>query len=125
MESDVLDSARLMTISFDVMAILILILSFAVKMNDMLMIILLFFMLNMMKDARRPLFVDVCGDYMVKEQRATVMSVDSQLKALFVVVLAPALGFVADRFSIHSLFLFLGIFVLIVNRFIPVKKHDM
>lgn len=119
------DSARLMTISFDVMAILIFILSFAVKTNDMFLIILLFFILNIMKDARRPLFVDVCGDYMIKEQRATVMSVDSQLKALFVVILAPALGFIADRFSIHSLFLILGIFVLLVNRFIPVKKHDV
>lgn len=116
-----IDSARLMTYSFDLMAVMILLLSFAVRWNAILMIILIFFILNMMKDARRPLFVDVCGDYMVKEQRATVMSVDSQLKALFVVILAPTLGFVADRFSIHTLFLLLGIFVLIVNRFIPVK----
>lgn len=117
-----IDSARLMTYSFDLMAIMILILSFAVRWNAIFMIISVFFILNLMKDARRPLFVDVCGDYMIKEQRATVMSVDSQLKALFVVFLAPALGFVADRFSINTLFLLLGIFVLIVNRFIPVKS---
>lgn len=117
-----LNSAKLMTYSFDLMAILVFVLSFAVRSNATLLILLLFFALNMMKDARRPLFVDVCGDHMVREQRATVMSVDSQLKALFVVILAPVLGFIADQFSIHTMFLGLGFFIFVVNRWIKIES---
>ncbi|HAS74709.1 MAG TPA: hypothetical protein DCS67_11255 [Clostridiales bacterium UBA8960] len=115
------DSAKLMTYSFDLMGVFVLALSFAVKSNAIVLIVALFFILNMMKDARRPLFVDVCGDYMVKEQRATVMSVDSQLKALFVVILAPVLGFVADRMSIQVLFLGLAVFIFTINRVIKIE----
>ncbi|QEK12975.1 MFS transporter [Crassaminicella thermophila] len=118
-------SNKLLVVSFDVMAILLLFLSIAIKNNNIMIIIGIFFVLYILKDARRPIFVDVCGDYMEKNQRATVLSVDSQLRSLFTVIFAPIFGFVADHYSIGTLFLLIGILILIVNRFLYVPKQSL
>ena len=94
---------------FDVMAICLIMLSIGVKNNITTIIIV-------MKDARRPLIVDVLGDYMHKSQRATVLSVDSQLRALFTIILAPLFGFIASYFSIEVLFIVIGVLIIIGNR---------
>lgn len=117
-------SSKLMVISFDVMAVLLIFLSIAIKNNVTIIIIGLFFILYILKDARRPIFVDVCGDYMKKNQRATVFSVDSQFRALFTIVLAPTFGFIADNYSISTLFILVGILTLIVNRFLYVTPKS-
>lgn len=117
-------SNRLLVISFDIMAALLLVLSLAIRNNITIFIVGLFFVLYVLKDARRPIFVDVCGDHMEKNQRATVLSVDSQLRALFTVILAPTFGFIADRYSIGILFLFIAVAIFIVNRFLYVQRQS-
>jgi MFS family permease len=77
-----------------------------------------------LKDGRRPLAVDVFGDYMRREERATVMSIESQVGALFMILLAPLFGYIADRFGIASLFFVVGLSILILNRFLRVGKNE-
>lgn len=115
-------SDKLLEISFDLMGISLLVLTIAMKHNLSIMVIGIFFILYIFKDARRPIFVDVCGDNMEKNVRATVLSVDSQLRALFTIILAPAFGFIADQYSIGTLFLSIAIFIVLVNRFLRVSK---
>lgn len=115
-------SDKLLEISFDLMGISLLVLTIAMKHNLSIMVIGIFFILYIFKDARRPIFVDVCGDNMEKNVRATVLSVDSQLRALFTIILAPAFGFIADQYSIGTLFLSIAIFIVLVNRFLKVSK---
>lgn len=111
-------SGKLMAIFFDIMGVLLILLFFVIKSNLMIPVLILFFILYIMKDARRPLFVDVCGDIMNKKERATVMSIDSQTRALIMIFLAPIVGFLAEHVSIEITFLCLGIFVIILNRFL-------
>ncbi|MDX1359089.1 MAG: hypothetical protein R3232_09685, partial [Clostridia bacterium] len=101
-----------------------LILALFIKLEALYVIIVLYFFIYILKDARRPLFVDAIGDIMKKEQRATILSIDSQLKALFMVAFAPLFGWIADTFSISVLFLVLGIFSLLINRFIKLKTKN-
>ena len=69
---------------------------------------------------RKPIFVDVCDDHMEKHQRATVLSVESQMKALFTVVFAPLVGFIADQFGVSYVMLGLGLFLLIAFFFVRI-----
>lgn len=115
-------SEKWMSIFFDLMGVLSILLAFVVKKNQAISTIIIFFVLYVLKDARRPLFVDVCGDYMDRGERATVMSVDSQLRALFTVILAPVFGYIADNNSLGILFLIIGIFIAIINRFLDISK---
>lgn len=115
------NSDKLMDISFDIFGIIFFIMFFAVKTKTMLAVILLYFFLYLLKDGRRPLVVDVFGDCMKKNERATVLSIDSQLSSLFMIVLAPLFGYIADRFGIAILFFVIGLSILVLNRFLRVK----
>lgn len=117
----VADSGKLMVVLFDIMGVLSVVLFAAIRNNYTLVIIVTFLILYVLKAARRPLVVDVYGDYMKKEERATVLSVDSQLKSLFTVVFAPLFGFIADQYSLGILFLFIGILIIIINRFLDIS----
>ncbi len=117
------NSDKLMDISFDILGIVFLIMFFAIKTKIVLAVILLYFFLYPLKDGRRPLVVDVLGDCMKKNERATVLSIDSQLSSLFMIILAPLLGYIADRFSIATLFFIVGLSILILNRFLRVEKN--
>jgi MFS family permease len=116
-------SDKLMDISFNILGIVFLIMFFAIKTKIMLAVILLYFFLYLLKDGRRPLAVDVFGDYMRREERATVMSIESQVGALFIIMLAPLFGYIADRFGIATLFFIVGLLILVLNRFLRVKKN--
>ena len=115
-------SSQLMDISFDIFSILFLVLFFAVKYESLLLVIPLYFIIYFLKDGRRPLAVDVFGDRMPKTERATVLSVESQARSLFMIVLAPAFGYIADVFGISKLFFMVGLFLLVLNRFLRVGK---
>ena len=113
-----IDSFSLMNLLFDLMGVIFVILFFTIKLNWIWVVIALYFLLYLMKDARRPLVVDVCGDHMNKNERATVLSVDSQFRSIAMIIFAPLFGFVSDRYSIAVAFLMTGIFILIVNLFL-------
>jgi len=117
-------SDKLMDISFDILGIVFFIMFFAIKTKIMLAVILLYFFLYLLKDGRRPLAVDVFGDYMRKNERATVMSIESQVGSFFMIVLAPLFGYIADRFSISILFFVIGLSILILNRFLRVEARE-
>lgn len=106
--------------SFDVLGLMMLILAFVVQKNFMWLSILAFFFIYLLKDARRPVFVDVCSDYMSKDQRATVLSIESQIRSLLMIVTAPVLGYIADTFSISSMFLVIGLSMIALNRFLQI-----
>ncbi len=89
-----------------------------------ILIMIAFFLLFIMKDARRPLFVSAAGDLIQKKQRATILSVESQLRALMLIVLAPVFGFFAEQFNISLLFLGLGILILLINRWLVASLTD-
>jgi len=117
-------SGILMTRFFDIMGIAALLLYLAIHNSLTLLVVLIFFILYLAKDARRPLFLDVCADNMNKDERATAMSVDSMLTAIFMVILAPLFGYIADQFSIATLFLFIGLLILVINRFLNLSPDD-
>ncbi len=112
----------LMDLYFFAMGIILLSLGLFIQIKSVVFIILFYFILYVMKDSRRPLVVDVLGDYMDKTQRATVLSIESQLRSVIVIVLAPVVGYLADKFSISNTFFLMGIFTLIVAWILKNKR---
>ena len=118
-------SDKLMDISFDILGGVFFIMFFAIKTKIMLVVIILYFFLYLLKDGRRPLAVDVFGDYMKRDERATVMSIESQVGSFFMIALAPLFGYIADRFGISILFFVIGLSILILNRFLRVEAKEI
>ena len=107
----------LMNRFYDLFALAFLILAICIRQDFIFPIILIYFFLFILKDVRRPLFVDVIGDTMQKNERVTVLSVESQFKALFTALFAPLFGFIADQFSIPLLFFLIALTSFLANRF--------
>lgn len=103
---------------FDGFGLMAAVIALGIYVEQPLLIMLAFFMLFIMKDARRPLFVAAAGDLIPKKQRATILSVESQLRALMLIILAPVFGFFAERISLALLFFGLGLLLLLFNRWL-------
>ena len=115
-------SIKLFEKSFDYMGILLIILATTVHFEFLIVSIFIYFLIYIMKDGRRPVFVDVCSDYMNKNQRATVLSVESQMKSFFMIILSPLFGLIAEKLGIEVVFFIVGIAMIVVNRGIKIKK---
>lgn len=113
---------KLLDISFYILAFFM-IAVFLFMIPDFLPgIIFLFFIMYIVKNARKPLVVDAAGDIMKKNERATTLSVNSQFKSLIFIILSPIFGLMAEKISISAAFLFTGIFLILVNFLFISKK---
>ncbi|MFW6268944.1 MAG: hypothetical protein ACOC4G_02575 [Bacillota bacterium] len=84
-----------------------------IEMN-LYVVFTLFLLLNISSNLRRPLLLSCLVDEIEEVQRATMLSIESQLKSLTVVILAPLLGLVADLFSIRLMFIFISLFLIVL-----------
>jgi len=76
--------------------------------SSLLMLMLLFTILFVFHNLRRPILLDYLTEHIDPKQRATMLSIESQLKSLTVIVIAPVLGLAADIFSITHMFAILS-----------------
>ena len=107
---------------YDLMGILLIVLAISVGNEFLYITMIVYFILYFMSDARRPTFLEVSSDHMDKSQRVTVLSIESQIRAFFMMIFAPLFGFIAEAYSLSILFMIVGIMLLIANRFLSLKN---
>jgi MFS family permease len=93
-----------------------------------IVVVFLYLLIYIFQNVRRPFCVDYLGGIMKKEERATVLSAESQIKSILVFVFAPLFGFIADfagplvgldsYYSIPILFVLIAIVMVVVNLFL-------
>jgi hypothetical protein len=66
----------------------------------------------------KPWGVAATADLMGKKRRTLVLSVDALLKTLLEMIMAPAIGYVANRYSIDAVFFGLGGIFLLLNHLV-------
>ncbi len=86
-----------------------------VFINSIFIVIVSFILFYVYLNIRKPYMVERIGDCSVNEKRASVLSVESQITSLFIIVLAPLVGFLSDTFGIHIAMISLGIFMLVIE----------
>ncbi|MCK4524657.1 MFS transporter [candidate division WOR-3 bacterium] len=109
---------RTINMIFDITGITLIIIALFVKLNIAYIIVLMYLLLYIMKNIRRPIMVDIISTYSSNEKMATILSSESQMKVLFIAVFAPIIGFVADKSGIFTAFIGIGVFMFIINIFI-------
>ncbi len=75
----------------------------------------LYLFIYILYNIRRPLGVGYIGGLIDKDQRATMLSVESQCKALLTLALAPLLGYIADSLSIAAMFVAVAVMMVLAN----------
>ncbi len=110
-----MSSKKFILLSFVFLASIITFTSLSITMTLLIPTIILFFLINVINDVRKPVYFDVLDNYMDKSTRATVISIEYQLTAILTVVLAPVFGYIANEFDIWIALLATGLFTLLVS----------
>ncbi len=95
-----------------------------ITVGNAIIVSILFILMNFFQNIRKPIYIDVIDKYMEKSQRATVLSIGSQFKSLFLIFLAPLVGFVADRYGMSVLMFFLAGLLMLGYPILRSKKKQ-
>ncbi|MGB3367241.1 MAG: MFS transporter [Acidaminobacteraceae bacterium] len=99
----------LYSLSFIINALICVFLVYFIKTSMIYAIMISFLFLYLLKDVRRPLFVEISSRYMKKSERATMLSIESQIRAILMIIMGPLFGYIADSYSLEKLFTVLAI----------------
>ncbi|OJF77390.1 MAG: hypothetical protein BKP49_02700 [Treponema sp. CETP13] len=97
---------------------------FGLPTQGVVLTIVLFLLIRIMQNFRKPLYVDQLDEYMEKSERATMLSIASQLKSIVVIFLAPIVGYIADDKGISMAMFFLAILVLVLLPFTLLSEKN-
>ena len=86
--------------------------------------IILFIILYLLQNLRRPLAMSYLSEIIPTEYTATGLSIESQLKTILVTIFAPILGFLADKFGIGKGIVIFSIILLILYPLAKLKNHS-
>lgn len=92
--------------------------------NKAIMVLMLFIVMYIILNLRKPIYVDIIDDNMEKYERATILSFSSQLKSLFTIIMAPIIGYVADSFGMMEAMMMVSIVLIILAPFTITKKSS-
>ncbi len=86
--------------------------------------IVVFFFFYTLYNLRKPMAIGYMSDLIPGQQRATVLSVQSQLRAIFAAVVAPLLGWVADQpyLGVSGAFVLAGAALLILGLLVRLRR---
>ncbi len=99
------DIARGMNFLLWVDFVLLALAGFWLRIDLAFLVIACFFAFYSLYNLRKPMVVGFLGSRIENERRATLLSVHSQLRSLFGIVIAPLFGYLADVFGVYSVFL--------------------
>lgn len=114
------DRDKLLYMIWGLSAIVVLLLG--VFVDSLLFVVLFFILIYILQNIRKPLMVEKIGDISKKTQRASILSVESQLTSLFIIILAPLFGFVFEQFG--AMYIFYIIMIINVVFFIVKKREN-
>ncbi|MCD6436123.1 MAG: hypothetical protein J7L15_07015, partial [Clostridiales bacterium] len=117
-------SINLMNSSYFIQGVGMLLISMTIYFKWPLISVIIFFVLYVLKDARRPVFVDLSSDHMKRSERATVLSVESQFGSIIIIVIAPLFGYLSDALGLDFAFVSFGILTVLLNLILNLKKSN-
>ncbi|MBU1092828.1 MAG: MFS transporter [Firmicutes bacterium] len=88
-------------------------------LNSLLAVFVIFALLYILMNIRRPMMVERMGDVTHPDMRASVLSVESQMTSILIALFAPLIGLLAE-YSMSLLFLVFGsfmIFIFLISQF--------
>lgn len=104
--------------------ILVFLLAFmSLEIQEVYLVIGIFLLIKILQNIRKPIYIDKIDDYMNKCERATILSIASQLKSLVIIVISPLAGFVADNYGINYMLLILALLIIIFYPFTKLKLN--
>ncbi|MEA1884046.1 MAG: MFS transporter [Thermotogota bacterium] len=83
--------------------------------------VILFLIIFVLQNLRRPLIVSLISDIIPSEKLSTGLSVESQLKTIFIAAFSPILGFLADKIGVGWALFAFSAFMLVLYPLIKIS----
>lgn len=93
----------------------------SIFIDNIFIVFIIFTLLYILTNTRRPMMVERIGDVTKSEMRTSVLSVESQMTSLIIAILAPLIGLLAE-YSMPLMFFIFGSLMIIVFIFSLLKK---
>lgn len=87
-----------------------------------LMAVVFFMVILFNENLRKPIGIAYVATLTDQKSMATLLSVQSQLKALLAAIFAPLIGFLADKFGIGNALIIFGVVVIVLSPFYWVRR---
>ncbi len=82
--------------------------------EQLIIVFLGFVCLYIFLNIRKPLMIEMIGDYTDKTKRASILSIESQITSLMIIVFAPLLGHLSDQTSYGFTFMVVGSVMILI-----------
>ena len=76
--------------------------------DNLYIISIAFILFYILQNIRKPIMVEKIGDITKRSRRASILSVESQLTSLIIIIIAPLFGFIYDNFGAMYIFIIIG-----------------
>lgn len=87
----------------------------SVFFTNPVIVFVLFILIYIALNFRKPYMVEAIGNLVAKNEKASVLSVESQISSIIIMIVAPLLGVVIELYSIRVMFLVLGIILSVIS----------
>ena len=106
---------------FNYLGFVFLLITICIYLEIYFIILIAYLFIYIIYNIRRTVILSILTDLIRKDQRATILSVESLLRSLFIAIFAPMCGIIADMSNLNILFLALGCITLVINHIL--KKN--
>jgi MFS family permease len=93
-------------------------------LNSVIITAIVFMLLYVMMNIRKPIMVERIGNVTDKEKRATILSVEAQTSSLLIVIFAPIIGLIAE-YSMSLMLVIFGSLMLVIYLSSIIYNHKM
>jgi MFS family permease len=104
------------------LALILLLLGFLI--NQPLIVCIFYLMIYIVQNLRKPIYMDEIDNCMDKSERATMLSVSSQLKSIVLIIIAPIMGYIADTYGISYIMYGLAVLLIVLLPFTFLYKKS-
>lgn len=115
-------SAKQNLLNLMYLALVVVLITLSFFVDNSFIVVFLFLLIYLIRDSRKPIFVDVIDENMDKSERATIISIVSQFKSAFAIILAPLMGYIADKYGLHYSLITLAIVLISVYSLTVIKS---
>ena len=119
--SDHFGEVKVINYTFLILGVTIFFTGLASMANLSVLIMIFFVIINAFNNIRRPVMVGTLSDIIEPNQRASVLSIESQMTSVFTAIGAFLIGFSIDRLGLSYSFLILGVLLGISQVVLAIK----
>ncbi|RCW40544.1 MULTISPECIES: MFS transporter [unclassified Halanaerobium] len=116
------ESIRSLNLTYILTFIIIAFIGLIINSGFIYFIITLFILFYVIRNLRRPIMLDYIANIIKEKERATMLSIESQFRTIFIVFTAPMIGYIADLWGLRIMFFSASLTLIIFENLLKLSN---